>query len=121
MSQDIRRCLVARERLHPALSREADMPAPLQVRRFSQGLRRAVLDQLRTAKLGRFSRGAECLPENYPSKSRIDRSDGLDHVPADAPNRLGVARFSHGIDHGDVQSAQPAQPGAVRSRCPSEP
>jgi|tagenome__1003787_1003787.scaffolds.fasta_scaffold20239620_1 hypothetical protein len=103
MSQDLRRRIAARERLDPAPRREDDVPAPLQIRRFSQGLERAVLNHLRTPKLGRFSRGAERLPEDHPSKRRIGRySDGLDHQPADAPERLHVGRFSQGIDHSDV-------------------
>ena len=103
MSQDIRRRIAARERLDPAPCCEADVPAPLQIRRFSEGLERAVLTQLRAPRLGRFSRGVERLPENHPSKTHIGSySDGLDHIPADAPSRLHVGRFSQGIDHSDV-------------------
>jgi hypothetical protein len=103
MSQELRRRLAARERLDPAPRCEADVPAPLQIRRFSQGLERAVQNRLRTPVPGRFSRGAERLPEDHPSKAHIGRySDGLDHQPADAPDRLHVGRFSQGIDHSDV-------------------
>ena len=103
MSQDLRRRIAARERLDPAPRREDDVPAPLQIRRFSQGMERAVLDRMRSANPGRFSRGVERLPENDPSKRRIGRfSDGLDHQPADARERFHVGRFSQGGDHAEV-------------------
>ena len=103
MSQELRRRLAARDRLDPHPLREADVPAPLQVRRFSQGLERAVLESVRRQRPGRFSRGAERLPEDDPSKTHIGRySDGLDHRPDDAPESLHVGRFSEGMDHSDV-------------------
>ena len=103
MSQDIRRRIASRERIDPPPRSEDDVPTPLQIRRFSQGLERGVLDHWRTPRPGRFSRGAERLPEDDRSKRRIGRySDGLDQEPADAPNRLHVGRFSQGIDHSDV-------------------
>jgi hypothetical protein len=69
----------------------------------------------------RLAARAERLSEDHLSKSRIGHSGGLDHEPADAPNRPHIACFSHGIDHSDGQSAQPSQPRAVCSRCPSGP
>jgi hypothetical protein len=103
MSQDLRRRLAIREQLDPAPRREADVPAPLRVRRFSEGQEHAAVDHLRAPKLGRFSRGVERLPDNHPSKAHIGRySDGLDHRPDAAPSALHVGRFSQGIDHSDV-------------------
>ena len=100
MSQEIRRRLAARSGLQPAPHTEADVPAPLRIRRFSEGLERAVLDQLRVPHLGRFSQGAERLAEDAPTKTHIGRySDGLGHEPADGPSQLHVGRFSQGTDH----------------------
>lgn len=102
MSQELRRRLAARDRLDPQPRSEADVPAPLQIRRFSQGLERAVLDRERRPRPGRFSRGAERLPEDHPSKTHIGRySDGLEHRPDDTPSSLAVGRFSQGLDHSD--------------------
>ena len=102
MSQETRRRLAARRRLQPAPHSEADVPAPLRIRDFSEGLERAVLNHLRVPHLGRFSQGAERLPEDAPSKTHIGRySDGLAHDPADAPSQLHVGRYSQGTDHSD--------------------
>jgi hypothetical protein len=103
MSQDLRRRIAARDRLRPQPHSDDDVPAPLRIRRFSEGLESAVLEQLRRPWVGRFSRGAERLPEDDPSKAHIGRySDGLDHRPDDAPESLHVGRFSEGMDHSDV-------------------
>jgi hypothetical protein len=102
MSQETRRRLDARSRLAPEPHSEAEVPAPLRIRRFSEGLEHAVLDRLRVPHLGRFSQGVERLPEDAPSKTHIGRySDGLAHDPADAPSQLHVGRYSEGIDHSD--------------------
>lgn len=99
MGQDIRSRLVARDALCPQPRTEAELPAPLQIRRFSEGLERAVLDRLRRPLPGRYSRGAKRLPED---KQHIGRySDGLDQRPDDAPSRVHLGRFSQGIDHGE--------------------
>lgn len=101
MSQETRRRLAARERLHPAPRTEADVPAPLRIRRFSTGIERAVLDRLQPPLPGRFSRGAERLPEDHPSKAHVGGyADGVDHRPDDAPSNLHVGRFSQGHDRG---------------------
>lgn len=103
MSQDLRRRLAARKRLQPQPHNEDEVPPPLQVRRFSEGLERAVLDQLRTPHVGRFSQGSERLPEDAPSKTHIGSySDGIGHDTADAASQLHVGRFSQGIDHSDL-------------------
>ena len=46
MSQETRRRLAARRRLQPAPHSEADVPAPLRIRDFGEGLERAVLNHL---------------------------------------------------------------------------
>jgi hypothetical protein len=103
MSQETRRRLAARRRLQPAPHSEADVPAPLRIRDFSEGLERAVLNHLCVPHLGRFSQGAERLPEDAPSKTHIGRySDGLDPRPDDAPSSLHVGRFSQGADRGEA-------------------
>lgn len=103
MSQDIRRRLAARERLQPQPHNEDEVPAPLRIRRFSEGLERAALDQLRAPHVGRFSQGGERLPEDAPSKTHIGSyGDAGGHEPADAASRLHVGRFSQGIDHSDL-------------------
>ncbi|MGZ4181532.1 MAG: hypothetical protein ACXVUL_12735 [Solirubrobacteraceae bacterium] len=100
MSQEIRRRLAARAELQPAPHSEAEVPAPLRIRRFSEGLECAVIDKLRVPHLGRFSQGAERLAEDAPGKTHIGRySDGLGHEPANAPSQLHVGRFSQGTDH----------------------
>lgn len=68
MSQDTRRRLAARKRLQPPPRSEADVPAPLRIRCFSEGLECAVLDQLRAPHLGRFSQGAE-RPVQRPTRA----------------------------------------------------
>jgi hypothetical protein len=100
MSQDLRRRLAARERLTPPPRTEADVPAALHVRRFSEGLEHAVLRRMRDLEPGRFSHGAERLPEDHPSKRHIGSyGDGLDHRPDGAPEHLHVGRFSAGAEH----------------------
>lgn len=102
MSQDIRRRIAARNRLRPQPHDEAEVPAPLRIRRFSEGMERAVLDRLRSPRVGRFSQGGEQLAEDHASKAHIGRySDGLDPRPDDAPSSLHVGRFSQGADHGE--------------------
>jgi hypothetical protein len=95
MSQDIRRRLAARERLDTHPRSEDELPDRLRIRRFSEGLEGAVLDRLRTPRLGRFSDGAERLPDSAPSKTRIGRfSRGQDHRRDDDPAMLYVGSFS---------------------------
>ena len=102
MSQDIRRRIAARNLLRPQPHDEADVPAPLRFRRFSQGLELAVRDRLASPAVGRFSRGGERLPDDDPSKTHIGRySDGLDARPDDARSSLHVGRFSQGADRGE--------------------
>lgn len=99
MSQEIRRRLAARERLSPPPRSEADIPEPLQIRRFSQGLETAVLHRFRQLRVGRFSTGAERLPANRPSTTRIGRfSRGQDHIVDDAPEQLHVGRYADSTD-----------------------
>jgi hypothetical protein len=59
MSQDLRRRLADRERLAPPRAAEASLPAPLRIRRFSEGLEGAVLERLRAPHVGRFSQGID--------------------------------------------------------------
>jgi hypothetical protein len=103
MTQEIRRRIAARNLLEPRPRSEAELPAPLRITRFSQGIERAVLDRMRSPHVGRFSEGGERLPEDHPSKAHIGRfSDGLDPRPDDAPSSLHLGRFSQGADRGEA-------------------
>jgi hypothetical protein len=62
MGQDFRRRRAAGNR-HRS-NDEDEAPAPLGARRFSDGFERAVLNQLRLTRAGRFSRGDERLPDD---------------------------------------------------------
>jgi hypothetical protein len=102
MSQDIRRRIAARRHLSPAPNQEDDLPAPLRIRRFSEGLEHPELERDRLH-MGRFSEGVERLPDDAPSKAHIGSyADGLRHGPEDAPDHLHVGRFSQGVDHSAV-------------------
>ena len=101
MTQEIRRRIAARKLLDPQPRNEAELPAPLRIRDFGQGIERPDLDRMRTPRVGRFSQGTERLPDDHPSKTHIGRfSDGLDPRPDDAPSSLHLGRFSQGADHG---------------------
>ena len=99
MSQDIRRRIAARRTISPTVFEEDDVPAPLRIRRFGEGLEHPALEPDRLH-LGRFSEGAERLADDAPSKAHIGSyADGLRHGPEDAPDHLHVGRFSQGLDH----------------------
>lgn len=94
MTQETRRRLNERARLRPVPRSESDVPAPLRIRRFSEGLERAALDRFREPHLGRFSQGAERLPEDAPSKAHVGRyADGL---ARDATATVHIGRYSDG-------------------------
>jgi hypothetical protein len=96
MSQEDRRRLAARARFHPLPWSEEGLPAPLRFRRYSEGLERG---GLHTISIGRFSRGAERLPEDDPSKAHIGRfSDGVETAVHGPQIELHVGRFSQGAD-----------------------
>jgi hypothetical protein len=102
MSQDIRRRIATRRHLFPTSLEEDDVPAPLRIRRFSEGLEHPALEGDRLH-LGRFSEGTERLPDDAPSKAHIGSfADGLRHGPEDAFDHLHVGRFSEGLDHSPV-------------------
>ena len=63
MSQDIRRRLRARQLISPAARAEDEVPAPLRIRRFSEGVEHPELEGAYRFHLGRFSEGAEWLPD----------------------------------------------------------
>jgi hypothetical protein len=97
MSQEDRRRLAARAHVEPPPHDEEDLPAPLRFRRYSEGLERT---GLHTPHLGRFSAGAERLPEDDPSKRHIGRfSDGARSPAHPIATDLHVGRFSQGADH----------------------
>jgi hypothetical protein len=102
MSQDLRRRIATRRHLFPATLGEDDVAAPLRIRRFSEGVEHPALEEDRLH-VGRFSEGAERLPDDAPSKAHIGSyADGLRHGPEDAPDHLHVGRFSQGQDHSPV-------------------
>jgi hypothetical protein len=102
MSQDIRRRIATRRQLSLNPRDENDVPAPLRIRRFSEGVEHQEPEAERLH-LGRFSDGAERLPDDAPSKAHIGSyADGLRHGPEDAPDHLHVGRFSQGADHSAV-------------------
>jgi hypothetical protein len=97
MSQDDRRRLAARARLVPRPRSEAEVPSPLRIRRYSEGLEHA---PVMLPRIGRFSRGGERLPEDDRGKQRVGRySDGLEDPARRARAEAHVGRFSQGGDH----------------------
>jgi hypothetical protein len=96
MSQELRLRLATRRRLAPGAHREAEVPAPLRIRRFSEGLERPAHDDIH---VGRFSEGCERLAEDVPSKRHVGRfSEG----PEPLRDTTHVGRFSEGVDHSDL-------------------
>ena len=94
MSQEMRRCLAARERI--AAVTESDIPELLRIRRFSEGLEHSS-DQLRVIRLGRFSDGAERLPADAGGKRAIGRfSRGHELLPDDAGGKSRVGSYGDG-------------------------
>jgi hypothetical protein len=99
MSQPLRRRIAARERLDPRPRSEDELPPRLRIRRFSEGLERAVLDGIGTPRVGRFSSGHESLPESPPPATRIGSfSRGHDHERDDDPAYLRVGTFADSED-----------------------
>jgi hypothetical protein len=97
MSQEMRLRLAARQRLVAVVRDEDELPGPLRVRRFSEGLERP--GQLRDLHVARFSEGVERLPDEAPSKAHVGSfADGM----ARGPQEIHVGRFSEGVDHSDV-------------------
>ena len=95
MSQEDRRRLRGAPLLEPPPHDEEDLPAPLRFRRYSEGLERT---GLHTPHLGRFSAGAERLPEDDPSKR---------HGVGRFGDRGGITRAAHR----DRPPRRPLQPG----------
>ena len=102
MSQEARRRVAAWQRLDPPPSTNADIPKRLRVRRFSEGLERAVLDRLRVPRFGRFSSGQERRPAP-PGNPEIGRfSRGQDHGRNDDPAHLHVGSYADRSDAPDA-------------------
>jgi hypothetical protein len=81
MSQETRR----------RLAQDPAAPTP----RYSRGI-----DSGRAPHVGRFSEGAEDLPENAGGKRHVGRfSDGAELLPEDEGGKRHVGRFSDGIEH----------------------
>jgi hypothetical protein len=81
MSQETRR----------RLEQDPATPTP----RYSRGI-----DGGLAPHVGRFSDGAEELPEQAGGKRHIGRfSDGAEELPEDAGGKRHVGRFSDGIEH----------------------
>jgi hypothetical protein len=96
MSQELRLRLASRRRLALGAHLEAEVPAPLRVRRFSEGVERPVHEDIH---VGRFSEGCERIPEDAPSKQEVGRySDGV----ARPRRTTHVGRFSEGVDHSEL-------------------
>lgn len=102
MSQEARRRVAAWQRLDPPPSTNAGIPERLRVRRFSEGLERAVLDRLRVARLGRFSSGQERRPEALGSPEIGRFSRGQDRGPDDGPAHLRVGSYADRSDAREV-------------------
>lgn len=97
MSQHIRRRLAELERLDPSPRSEDERPQRQHIRRFSEGLERAVLDRLRTPRVRRFSDGT-----------------GRTHATDASKNRVG--RFSHGQEDGRGDELTHQRVGALATR-----
>jgi hypothetical protein len=70
-----------------------DLPARLRMRRFSEGLERAVLDRMRLH-VGRFSEGVEQRPEPAADPEATGRfSRGQDHLRSTDTEATRVGRF----------------------------
>jgi hypothetical protein len=96
----------------------AEVPERLRLRRFSEGLERAVLDQLRVPRIGRFSTGHEQHPD-APANNRIGRlSRGEDRRRDDDPANLHVGSYA---DRSDPDAARPSPRTAAPGRHPRPP
>jgi hypothetical protein len=94
MSQVARRLIASSQRLDPPPGTDADIPERLRIRRFSEGVERAVLDHFRVPRIGSFGTGRRRLDGPVGDSLRIGRfSRGQDHLREDDPLALHVGRF----------------------------
>ncbi len=99
MSQVARRLIASSQRLDPPPRTDADIPERLRIRRFSEGVERAVLDHFQVPRIGSFGTGGFGSSRRHPDgpvgdSVRIGRfSRGQDHLRDDDPLALHVGRF----------------------------
>jgi hypothetical protein len=94
MSQVARRLIASSQRLDPPPRTDADIPERLRIRRFSEGVERAVLDRFQVPRIGSFGTGRRHPEGPVGDSVRIGRfSRGQDHLREDDPLALHVGRF----------------------------
>ena len=94
MSQVARRLIASSQRLDPPPRTDADIPERLRIRRFSEGVERAVLEHFRVPRIGSFGTGLRRPDGPVGDSVRIGRfSRGQDRLREDDPLALHVGRF----------------------------
>ncbi len=94
MSQEARRLVASSERLDPPPRTNADIPERLRIRRFSEGVERAIDDRFQIPRIGCFATGRLWLEDPVHATVRIGRfSRGQDRLRDDDPLALRVGRF----------------------------